>query len=79
MTRRMLFVVLLFGIFWMAVAPATIAQAQGADQVVAEVEEDEEGERRTLTDWYLMGGWIMHALVGTSLVIPIHNISPPFR
>ena len=43
------------------------AEAAAAETGAEEGAEDEEAGGRTLSDWYALGGWIMHVLVVTSV------------
>ena len=49
-------------------AAAEAGAAEGADES-GEEEAAAEEEGRTLSDWYALGGWIMHVLVATSMLV----------
>jgi len=66
--KKYLFILLLFmGLSATLELTTDQAWAQGGAGAAA-TSEDAEGQPRTLTDWYAMGGWIMHGIVGCSML-----------
>ncbi|TDJ07284.1 MAG: MotA/TolQ/ExbB proton channel family protein [Deltaproteobacteria bacterium] len=71
MRKLVLMSLLLVSAVWLLSLPLVARHAVAQEQVLAEVEApEEEAEEvgRTVQDWYAMGGWIMHGILGCSIL-----------
>jgi biopolymer transport protein ExbB len=79
--RKLATLFVLLGVALSLAAPVALAQTEEESQAAIRAEARAELERieaeqalaaeegRTLADWYEMGGWIMHGLVGVSVLV----------
>ncbi len=71
MRKLLLMSLLLVSAAWVLSLPLVARDAVAQEQALAEVEaleEEDEEVGRTAQDWYAMGGWIMHGILGCSIL-----------
>ncbi len=71
MRKLVLMSLLLVSAAWVLSLPLVARNAAAQEQALVEVETPEEEDEevgRTAQDWYAMGGWIMHGILGCSIL-----------